>query len=1062
MAMLINIAWAQDRTVSGRVTSADENAPLPGVNVIVEGTTTGTTTDVDGTYRLNVPSGANTLVFSFIGFATREVNIGNRSVVDVALASDTKQLTEVVVTALGVSREKQSLGYSVQEISGSGLAQSAEPNVLNALQGQVAGVQMQGTPGALGGATRITIRGVNSFLGENQPLFIVDGMPVNNDNYATTSQLTGFGGGAYDYGNAASDINPFDIETMSVLKGTAATALYGTRGSNGVILITTKKGRKTEGIGIDFRSNVTFEDPLALLPHQQKYGGGAIVDTESGFVEFTEGGQQFFAPIYSKDGSWGPAYDPNRMVRHWDSWDPLAANYGETRPWVAPANGYEEFFETGKTLHNSIGLSSSNENGQFRLSYTNLNQTGIMPNSELARNTISLNADYKLTDKLSVFTSGSVVRQDASGRNATGYDNSNPLQGFTQWWQTQLDVDRLKNYRRQDGLQQPWNPAGPITDDGGVLTEFDPSPYFFDNPYWVRYEFLQEDTRDRLFGNVGVNYELIDGLNISLRAMRDGFTFKTREGIPVGGVDQSRYSESTRTFSETNLEAKILYNKQLSTNFSLNAFVGGNLMNQSRDRISANTNGGLALPGFFNISNGLDAPTVTSGLNQRKINSLFGFASLGIFNTVFVDLSVRQDWSSTLPASDNSFFYPSISTSFVFSELGALQNNNIISFGKLRAGYGTAGNDPGPYSLYDIYAPQQPNFGPVGDAGLNFPRYTVPDLRNNPNIRPEYTREFEVGLEMNFLKDRVGFDLSYYGRVTEDQIFYVASSATTGFTQRLVNAGSMRNSGIELMLRGTPLVIGDFSWDIMVNFATFNNEVVELAPGVNTIILGNTWASHLSLEKGRPYMALMGQDFQRNENGDVIIKANGMPLVNPDREYLGSAIADYAGGIRNAFNWKGFRAEALVDFQKGGVIHSTSLQWSKYSGMHPITAEGNIREEGMIIPGVKEDGTVNDIVVDPQVYYQTIWRVAAPNVYAADFVKLREIRFGYTLPNRIMGRLPFRDVNFSFIGRNLSILHSKLPYLDPQGVTGSGNIQGLENAQVPSTRSLGFNLSFNL
>ncbi|MDQ3535098.1 MAG: SusC/RagA family TonB-linked outer membrane protein, partial [Bacteroidota bacterium] len=806
--VLISFVLAQGRTVTGTVTSQEDGSALPGVNVLVQGTTSGTTTDLDGTYQLNVPENVNTLVFSFIGYVTEQVNIGNRSVVDLRLVSDIQQLTEVVVTALGVSRERKSIGYSVQEISGAGIAQAAEPNMVNALQGQIAGVQIQGTQGAIGGSTRITIRGVNSFLGDNQPLFVVDGMPINNDNYATSQQLTGFGGGAYDYGNAASDINSMDIETMSVLKGTAATALYGTRGANGVILITTKSGRKSTGIGIDVNSITTFETPLALLPHQQRYGGGAIVDTPSGFQEFTENGQQFFAPVYSKDGSWGPAYDPNRMVRHWDSWDPNSPNYGETRPWVAPANGYENFFETGTTLQNSIGLSSGNDQGNIRVSYTNLTTNGVMPNSNLARNTFSLNANYNLTDRLTIFTSGSAVRQNASGRNATGYDNTNPMQGFTQWWQTQLDVNRLRDqYKRSDGQQYTWNPTGIITNDEGALTGFDPSPYFFDNPYFVRNEFLQEDTRDRLFGNMGLSYRLAEGLSVSLRGMRDGFTFRTREAVPFGSVLQSSYSESTRTFNETNLEAKIAYDRQINENFSINTFIGGNLMDQERNRISAATTGGLALPGFYNISNDAGNPAIDTEQIRRQINSVFGFASLGLFSTVFVDLSLRGDWSSTLPAAHNNFWYPSISTSFVFTELPVLANNNIISFGKLRAGYGTAGNDANPYRLQNVYTAQQPNFG-------ENPRYTVPVVRNNPNLRPEFTHEFEVGLEMNFLRDRLGFDFSYYDRTTRDQIFSVASSAASGFNSRFVNAGSMRNSGIELMLRATPLMINDFTWEV--------------------------------------------------------------------------------------------------------------------------------------------------------------------------------------------------------------------------------------------------------
>lgn len=1060
--LMSTLLWAQERTVSGTVTSADDGSTLPGVNVILKGTSTGTVTDVDGNYKLSVPSSGGVLVFSFVGLETTEVEIGSRSVIDVNMASDIQQLNEVVVTALGVSRDKKALGYSVQQVNTEELAQASEPNVINALQGQVAGVQIQGTSGTLGGSSRITVRGSNSFLGENQPLFVVDGMPINNDNYADANQLSGFGGGSYDYGNAASDINSEDIASMSVLKGAAATALYGARGSNGVILITTKSGSKAKGIGVEFNSRVTFDKVQNLIDHQQRYGGGAVLATPSGFNEFTENGQTYYAPVYSKDGAWGPKYDPNMMIRHWDSWDPQSPNYGETRPWVAPANDYTEFFETGVTLQNSVAFNGGNENGSFRVGYTNLDQSGTMPNSEMQRNTFNINATYNLSEKLTVSGAGNVVKTNANGRNATGYANNNPMQGFTQWWQTQLDVDRLQNYKWEDGRQNTWNPTG-VTKvaNSNELASWNPAPYFFDNPYWVRNEYLQEDTRDRFYGNLALNYELTDGLSVSARAMTDGFTFKAREGVPNGGVDQSGYSEVTRTFNETNYEAKLLYTKQFSEAVSVDALVGGNLMAQERKRISANTNGGLALDGFFNIGNGLGNPTVTTNVQERKINSIFASASVGLFSTVFVDLTMRNDWSSTLPEGSNTYFYPAATTSFVFTELPALQNNNIISFGKLRVGYGLAGNDADPYQLYNVYSPQAPNFG-------SSPRYAVPNSRNNPNLVNELTKEFEVGLEMNFLQNRAGFELAYYDRTTEEQIFAVASSATTGYTSRIVNAGSMKNSGIELTLRGTPIKTNDFSWDINVNFATYNNEVVELAEGVDNIILGSTWAADVRLQKGEPYMALFGQDFQRNADGQIIVGSNGIPLVESDRQFLGSAVADYTGGIRNAFQWKGFSASALIDFQKGGVIHSTSLQWAAYSGMLPKTAEGNIREEGMIITGVKADengdptNAPNDVAVDPQVYYQTIWSVAAPNVYDASFVKLREVRLGYTLPESLLGNLPFRDVNIAFVGRNLALLHSNVPYLDPQVVTGTGNVQGLENAQIPATRSYGFNLSFKL
>ncbi len=1052
--LIASYSWAQDRTVSGKV--VDEDGPLPGVNVIVKGSTLGTTTDLDGNYKLSVPSDAETLVFTYIGFEKMEVAIGSKSVIDVTLQPDVQQLGEVVVTALGVSREKRSIGYSTQSVDGEKLAESRETNIVNSLQGAVAGVQIQGTQGAMGGSSRITIRGANSFLGENQPLFVVDGMPINNDNYSSASQQSGFGGGSYDYGNAASDINPNDIESMEVLKGAAATALYGTRGSNGVILITTKSASRKKGLGVSVNSSATFEDPLALMEHQQRYGGGATTNSPSGFVEFTEDGTNYLAPVYSKDGAWGPKYDPSINVRHWDSWDPDAANYGETRPWVAPENQYEEFFETGVTLTNSVAVSGANDEGDFRLSYTNLDQKGMMPNSELGRNTVSFNSSYNLTDKLNVSAAGSLIKQDASGRNATGYANANPMQGFYQWWQTNLDFERLKDDTFTDGTQQTWNPIGTQVDPNtGELLGFDPNPRFFDNPYWVRNNYLQEDTRDRFFGNFNLNYELTEGLSVNLKAMRDGFTFRSREGVPVGGINQPSYNEVTRTFNETNLEGKILYDTQFNEDITLNAMVGGNLMSQGRTFNRIATVGGLVLPNFYNIANSAGSPQINTDFENRAINSVFTTASLGLFYTVYVDLALRGDWSSTLPEENNNYWYPSVSTSFVFSELDALADNSVISFGKLRAGYGQAANDASPYNLRNVYSNVVPNFG-------SFPRYTVPNSRRNPDLLPEITNEFEVGLEMNFLNNRVGFDVSYYDRTTVNQIFNVPSSSATGFTSRLLNAGSMRNSGFEVMVNATPVESGDFRWDMNLNFATFNNEVVELneEAGVESIIAGSTWAADVRVQKGFPYMSLFGQTFQTDEDGNTIVGANGIPLANQDREFLGSTIADFAGGFRNTFTYKNFSVGALIDFQGGGVIHSTSLQWAKYSGMLPETAEGSIREDGLVVDGVTETGETNTTAVDPQTYYQSIWSVAGPNVYDASFVKLREVTVGYNIPNSVFGNLAIKDARISFLGRNLAILFSNLPYLDPQGVNGAGNIQGLENAQVPTSRSLGFDLSF--
>jgi len=1060
--MLFCIGSIMAQTVSGSVT--DQNGePLLGASVLVKGTSVGTVTDLDGNYTINVPEEGTTLVFSYTGFTTKEVEIGNQTKLDVTMEEGVT-LTEAVVTALGIERDEKALGYAVQEVDGEEIAKTRETNIVNSLNGKVAGVQIQGAPSSLGGSSRITIRGSNSFLGNNQPLFVVDGIPIDNSNFATPRQARGFNeevggsGTSYDYGNTAQDIDPESIESMTVLKGAAATALYGQRGANGVILITTKDGSKSKGFGVEVNSSVSFDQVNNLIPHQQVYGGGAInPNTPSGFNTVIQDGVEYLYPTYSKDGSWGPKYDPNVNVRHWDSWDPGdEATYKQTRPWVAPANGYEEFFEIGQTLSNSIAVSGANDKGSFRLGYTNLMQEGTIPNAQLERNSLTINSGYQLHDRVKVELAGNYVRTDAENRNITGYNNGNPMQAFTQWWQTQLDLDRLQDIERTDGFQQTWNARGPQVDDDNNLISFDPEPNFFDNPYWVRENFLQEDTRNRFFGNAFISIELMEGLSLTGRAGTDFYQFSLREGVPVQSVETSYYEEAERRFQETNLEARLNYNKDLGR-ISLNAIAGVNRMNQFQRRSTANTSGGIVLEGFFNISNSAGSPIIETLEQERGINSVFGVASFGFDNWLYMDLTARNDWSSTLPADNNSYFYPSVSVSAVLSELPFLSNSSVLSFAKLRASYAQVGNDADVYSLFNTFAPQTPNY----DGN---PRFEAPRELNNPDLKPELTSEYEFGLDLRFLNGRIGIDAAYYDRTTEDQIFTVPTSAATGYTSKVFNAGEMRNYGIELQFNAIPIQTNDLSVGVTINALRQYNEVVELAEGVEAIQRGGTWAADLRIAEGFPYMGVFGQDYVYNDDGERLVDEDGWYQTTATRVFLGSAIADWTGGVGLNIDYKGIFASALVDFQEGGIIHSTSLQWAKYSGMHPETVSFNgiedIRESGLILPGVKEDGTPNDIPVDPQTYYQATFDFAAPNVYDASFVKLRDVRLGYRVPNTLFGNASFRDLVISVYGRNLAILSSDLPYLDPQIVTSAGNDQGLENAQIPSVRSFGLNIGF--
>tara|TARA_S200000501_G_scaffold356355_1_gene378972 strand:+ start:6696 stop:9902 length:3207 start_codon:yes stop_codon:yes gene_type:complete len=1048
------LTFAQ-QSVSGTVLDSDGN-PLPGVNVVIEGTSQGTTTDFDGNYQILAENG-NTIVFSYIGFQDQLLIVGEAESYDVEMILG-NQLSEVVVSALGSVKENRALGYSIQTVQGENIDNAKETNIINSLQGQIAGVQIQGSPSTLGGSSRITIRGSNSFLGNNQPLFVIDGVPVDNSNFASNSQQSGFGNGAYDYGNMAGDIDPSTVKSMSVLKGAAATALYGSRGANGVILITTKDGSGAKrGIGVSINSSVTFDQVDNLIPMQQMYGGGSTNSNyPHGFSELIQDGTTYLYPNYKKDGAWGPKYDPNVLVRHWDSWDPTAANYKETRPWIAPENGFEEFFETGVTVNNTIAFEGANDKGSFRLGYTNLDQTGTLPQSNLQRNSLSLNSNYNLTDKLKAGISMNYVNTTADGRNATGYNNNNPMQAFNQWWQTQLDIERLENNQDNGlGQQYTWNPVGPIVDpDTKQLVEWNANPNYFDNPYWIRNNYLQEDVRNRLFGNANLSYQLTEDLSIATQFSTDWYQFSIREGTPLRSVDLSSYSETERKFQETNMDVRLNYIKDINDDLSITAFVGANRMKSLSSRTSISTNGGIVVDKFFNIANSGDNPSATTYQQDRGINSVYGSVSLGFKELIYLDVAARNDWSSTLPETDNSYFYPSTSLSFVFSEV---IETSLINFGKVRVSRAQAGNDADPYRLTDVFSPQPPNFG-------SNPLYRVPSAKNNPNLKNELTTEIEFGLDLRLLDNKLFIDAAYYDRNTTDQIFSVSSSSATGYSSSILNAGEMRNWGWEFQLSGTPIQTADFTWTVGVNYTLLNNEVVELYEGVENIAVGGTWAANTRIAKGYPYMSLWGQDYTY-VNGRPVVGANGMYVPTASREYLGTAIADAVGGFSTSFKYKNINLSALFDFQQGGIMHSTSLQWSKYSGMHPDTVafngESDTRVNGMILPGVTETGAENTTSVNPQDYYQSMWRFAAPNTYEASYLKFRELRLSYTFPNSVSELISVENLDISFFGRNIAILSSDIPYIDPQIITGSGNNQGLENAQVPSTRSFGLNLRAN-
>lgn len=1032
------VAQAQESMITGKVTDVDDTA-LPGVNVILKGTTVGTVTDIEGNYRLNVPQDAKALVFSFIGYAQKEVSINNQSTINVQLSEDVTQLSEVVVTALGIEREGRGLGYSVQEIEGGSITKAREVNVVNSLSGRVAGVQVSGASGNMGGSSRILIRGANSVAGNNQPLFVVDGVPLDNSNFTSTDQARGSGG--YDYGNMAQDINPDDIESISVLKGPSAAALYGTRAANGVILITTKSGEGQKGIGVSVNSSVTMDNVYILPNYQNEYGGG-----NGPFPQ--DGGEDIVYTGY--DESWGPRLD-GRLVRQWYSFFEDDPNYGQATPWVAHPNNIEDFFNTGVTLNNNVALTGGNDNANFRLSYSNITQDFVLPNSELDRNTFSFNGSSKLTDKFTASVTANYVSSKAKGRPGTGYDGNNVMQQFNQWSQRQMDMDQLSNYVTVDGIQRSWNLNDPPSDL---------SPRYSDNPYWTRYKNYQNDSRQRLYGNLTLSYEFTDWLSLTGRVMTDYYTDRREERIAIGSQSISEYQEGVREVQETNADLILNFDKRLSDDFSLTAFLGGNIRYNTYNRNVGTTQGGLNVPEFYNLANSASSVLVDDYFEERQINSVFGSASVGFKDMLYADFTLRNDWSSTLPEDNNSYLYPSVSGSFVFSEL---MNSSFLSFGKIRAGWAQVGNDTDPFRLGITYAPKE-SFG-------SDPRFTVPNALNNPNLRPEQTSSWEVGADLRFFNDRVGLDVTYYNSVSTDQIFTVDVTAATGYGSQIINAGEVTNQGVEVQLRATPISIENgFQWDIVVNWAKNENEIVELAPGIETYTLVNApFSVSVVAKENEPYGSIMGFDFVYDGNGNKVINPSGTFATTAEQVPLGNAMPDWTGGISNTFSFKGITASVLVDGRKGVDIFSISNMFGKYSGMFEETVADNVRELGVIAEGVVNVGTAENPQYEPNTtrlsapeFFASLYGRDAAHVYDGSFIKLREASLGYTLPNSIVDNTPFRNVTLSVVGRNLALLYKNIPHLDPENTLSSGNIQGIEGAQLPSIRSWGFNLSFNL
>lgn len=1034
-------AWAQDSgiMVSGRVVD-DDGQPIPGAAVVVEGVSGGTVTDYDGNYTIVVQSAESAINVSFIGMKDRREVVGNRTKIDVAMQTDDEELEEVVVTALGITREKKALGYAMQEVDGDEMLKSRGGlnNPVNALQGKVAGLSISSGSGSMGGSSKMLIRGNNSISGNNQPLFVIDGVPIDGADYNTSETARGAGG--YDYGNLVGDINPDDIESISVLKGASASALYGSRAANGVVLITTKKGKKQPGYGVTITSTLGFERVNKLPKLQRLYGGGSSPD----FANITINGNDYLYPDMNTDESWGAKYDGQQVVTWYDlaKWE-AGGKVGDitTSEWKAPDHDVEDFFETGVSLTNTVSIENSTSRVRSRVSFTNTTLTGYMPNSSMKKNVVNASfIGYSADRHLVTESNITYLNQRAKGRPETGYSDNNVMERFVQWGHRELDMKQLKEmYLMPDGTQGAWN-----------RTDWnDPTPAYSNNPYWSVYKNYEEDSRNRVFGNIGVRWEM-DWLKVGYKANLDFFADRQEERSAVGSCEESSYSEYRRQKYELNHEFLVSLNHRFGESFTANLNLGANIMHSNYSLLSGETVGGIAINDFYNLKNSFSSALAQNRKLRKSINSLFASFSLGWKDFLFLDGTVRNDKSSTLPSDNNSYTYPSLTASFIFSDL---IGKPWLTYGKLRAGIAKVGNDTDPYSLISTYT-QYTNLDSTT------PGYILSNTLNNADLKPESTGSFEVGLEMSFLRDRLGFDFTFYKSTTTDQIIPLSISGTTGYTYKYVNSGEIENKGIELAVHGTPVKTGIFTWNTSITLASNKNKVVELTDGVDYYrITSAPFKVEIGARKGDPYGCIMGTDFIYDDKGNKVVGKDGLYEATDGNVNLGSIYPDFTGGWLNSFNIWRFDASVLLDFSKGGHWFSTSKMWGMYSGMLEETAENGIRENGVVVDGVKEDGTKNDIVAEAQDYCEGFYNgPAAQNVMKSDYIKLREVTLGYNFP--------FTDSNFvkslrlSAYGRNLAVWGPDVKHWDPEAsVTSSGNVQGIEGAALPGLANFGFSVS---
>jgi len=1028
--------------LEGTVVDAVTKEPVIGASVNIKGTTHGVVTDLDGKFFFQTGQKfPYTLIISYLGYKKAEVVVQKNAVV-IDLEQEQNALSEVVVTALGITKEKKSLGYTTQSLKGKELASTKETNFLNSLTGKLAGVRITNSQGDMG-SSRIIIRGETSIAGNNQPLFVVDGVPVDN------SQLN-FGGATRDFRNAIADLNPQDIETLTVLKGPNAAALYGSRAAHGVVLITTKSGKNQKGLGISVSSGITISQVSTLPAFQNSYGQGS--NGKFSYVDGKGGGVND-----GVDESWGPRLD-GRLI-------PQFYSNGEAVPFVAHPNNVKDFFNTGLTYDNSVSVAKSDEKSDFRLGVNNQKQLGTVPNSEINKTNFTINTNYEISKNIKVGVNANYIVTDApqlpggpSGGRAAGV----MLQFL--WFGRQVDINELNN-----DWTRNWNNS------------------YYSNPYWNAYYNTTSQQRNRLIGDIHLDAKIIDGLNFRFRTGVDYYNDRRKYTIKYGtnGTPFGSYAEDGYTVDERNTEGIFQYTKNLNDDFSLDALAGFNVRNHS-DANNYQKAPRLAVPDLYTLTNSRDPLTSSNSYSRLRVYSAYASAQLGFRNYAFLNVTARNDWSSTLPSNNRSYFYPSINGSVVLTDALKIKSNTL-DFLKVRGGWSEVGNDADPYQLSTVY-----NFQTAFDGN---PIQTSSQKKLNENLKPETTRSSEVGLEAAFWKNRLRFDAAYYNTNSFDQILEIKTTASSGYNSQLINAGKINNHGIELQLDGTPIQTKDFKWNIGVNYSknTSKVEILDYDQKIQNYTIGSSGGVDVLASVGQAYGALYGTAYERDASGNIVVGANGLPKADPTKRVLGHYTPDYLAGATNTFTYKNLELSVLVDASVGGELFSGTNRTGNYTGVLAQTLPGRgaengglsyyypgnntsnpktlvtggvapggatVYDDGMIFSGVFADGTPNNKVISAQEYYKASYNISEAYIYSSTYVKLREIRLTYNVDKKLVKKLGLDGASITAAGRNLLFIYKEVPNIDPETAFNTGNAQGLESLALPTTRN--FSLNVNL